>query len=318
MSTPFGTEASTALGSQFEHKSENLAGTLKWLVASAGAIAVAVVAGLQLTSLQELRAWAALIAILGAVLALSSVGIVLFGAARVLALQTSTVTELVNREAKFGLLQDDGLAAMEKIAAEDPVLKWVYERRTLLMGDSRSVTELYTDEFVASGNTLAALARNETRTLAGRDLRPDQPADIAWVRTKQAQAEGHIQLIEAAVACQQRFEAYQHLVTRIKRLAVWFVLGIFVFALAPVLGSAPKATEFTHPIPAQIHVIDAELAGVPQNCPAILKGQIVGGTLQDPVVVTEPVGACPALRLTAGPDALIVIPEAIPWPELSR
>lgn len=312
MDIPEMTEVPTSQVDYFELKTENLAGTLKWLVASAGAIAVAVVAGLQLTSLQDLRLGAALIAVFGAVLALSSVGFVLFGAARVLALNAPTIIELSNRELVLGLLQSNSPAFMEKIGAEEPTLKWVYERRTQLLGESRSITELYTDEFVGSGRALAALERKESYALAGRNLRPEEPSDVAWVKAKRTQAKAYIQQIEAAVAYQQRLEAYQRLVKRIQGLAIWFVAGIIVFALTPVVGLAPKSTEFTQPVPARIHVLEAQVAGVPQGCPATLKGQIVGGSLQSPVVVTEPVGTCPALRLTDHPEALIVVPETSP------
>lgn len=313
MDIPEATEAPTAQVDYFELKTENLAGTLKWLVASAGAIAVAVIAGLQLTSLHELRFWAALIAILGAVLALSAVGTVLFGAARVLALNAPTIIDLSNSELSLGLWQANGLASMEKIGDKAPKLKWVYERSTQLLGESRSITELYTDEFVGSGLALAALERKESYVLAGRNLRPEEPSDIAWVKVKRIQAKAYIKQLESAVAYRQRLEAYQRLVKQIKGLAIWFVAGIVIFALVPVMGSAPKSTQFTHPVPARVHVQDAKTAGVPQGCPATLKGQIVGGTLQNPLVVTEPVGACPALRLTDHPEALIVVPETIPW-----
>lgn len=312
MDIPEMTEAPTSQVDYFELKTENLAGTLKWLVASAGSIAVAVIAGLQLTSLQDLRLWAALIAILGAVLALSAVGLVLFGAARVLALNAPTIIDLSNRELDLGLLQANRLGSVEKIGAEAPMLKWVYERRTQLLGESRSITELYTDEFVGSGLALAALERKEPYALAGRNLRPEEPSDVAWVKTKRTQAKEYIQQIEAAVAYQQRLEAYQRLVKQIQGLAIWFVAGIIVFALTPVVGFAPKSTEFTQPVPARIHVLEAQVAGVPQGCPATLKGQIVGGSLQSPIVVTEPVGTCPALRLTDHPEAIIVVPETIP------
>lgn len=239
------TETPTSQLDYFELKTESLAGTLKWLVASTGALAVAVIAGPQLTSIQDLRLWAALIAILGAVVALSAVGIVLFGAARVLALDAPTVTELSNLELDLGLLQTNELAATENIGAEAPMLKWVYERRTQLRGESRSITELYTDEFVGSSLALAALERKQPFALAGRKLQPSEPSDIAWVKAKRAQGIAYIQQLESAVAYRQRLEVYQRLVKRIRGLSIWFVAGIFVFALAPVLGSAPKSAEFT-------------------------------------------------------------------------
>ncbi|MDO2934154.1 hypothetical protein Q2T94_07575 [Paeniglutamicibacter sulfureus] len=90
-----------------------------------------------------------------------------------------------------------------------------------------------------------------------------------------------------------------------------FLAGIFIFALAPVLGPATVPSEIKEAIPAQIYVQDAKAAGVPSTCPTILSGQIVGGTLEIPRVVTVPKGRCPALKLTARDKALIVVPTPI-------
>jgi hypothetical protein len=88
-----------------------------------------------------------------------------------------------------------------------------------------------------------------------------------------------------------------------------FILGVLIFAVTPVWGRSDATSEIKTPLPAQIYVHDAIAAGVPADCPAMLSGQIVGGSLDKPIVVTAPTGSCPALKLTAQDDGLIVVPS---------
>lgn len=296
-------------GGGFGDKSSNLSGTLKWLVASAGAIAVAIVAGLQLTSLQTLQPWAALLATVGALGALVAVGLVLFGAARVLAIDTPTITELSNAEMDFKAENHADLATPEGLKALPLLLLWLYERRTLLLGDAQTISALYEDGIVGSGRALDRLRRKQKCTWAGRALDPESPSDIAWLETERSIATSRIDRLEAAAGYWMRREAYQRLVKKASWISVSFVAGIFIFALAPVVGPATVLPGVTEPVPAQIHVLDANSAGVPSTCPAVLAGQIVGGSLANPVVVTSPQGECPALKLEAHDKALIVVPN---------
>jgi hypothetical protein len=293
----------------FAARSDNLASTLKWLVASAGAIAVAIVAGLQLTTLKDLQPWAAILATAGAVSALVAVGLVLFGAARVLAVDVPTVIELSNAEIDANATSGGDLVAQDSLEAQPPLLRWLYERRTSLLGDATSITSLYTDGIVGTGRALESLRRNQRYKWGQRDLLPDSASDIAWLDAERAVASSRIERLEAAAGYWQRRDAYQRLIKKIPWTSGLFLAGIFTFSLAPVWGPADPPSDVKNPVPARIYVQDASTAGVPPSCPAILSGQIVGGSLERPIVVTTPNGPCPALKLAAQDEALIVVPD---------
>lgn len=291
----------------FAARAENLSSTLKWLMASGGAIAAVIVAGLQLTSLKDLQLWAALLAEAGVAVALFSVGGMLLGASRVLAVDAPTITELSNAD----LINPGPHSA----ASEDPlrrVLHWVQERRTSLLGDAASVTELYTDGIVGARKALEHLRRKERFHWAGRDLSPDSASDLAWVEAQYAANSGLIDQLEVAVSYWVKRTAYVNLIEKSRGLFMLFLAGILLFAIAPVLGPTAAASRVDAPLPAQVYVRDGKAAGLPSTCPATLSGQIVGGPLDRPTVVTAPTGTCPALKLTADNEALIVVPDASP------
>ncbi|SEJ77302.1 hypothetical protein SAMN04487917_11320 [Arthrobacter sp. yr096] len=289
----------------FAARGENLNSTLKWLVASAGAIAAAIVAGLQLTAIANLQPWAALIAACGATVALIAIGVILLGATRVLALQGKTVNELSNDELDAGVLDPKPNLDAAKLP---PQIAWVHERRTFLLGDATSITSLYADGIVGAKRALDALRRGEPSTWSQRDL--DPAVDVAWLEREYAATTARVELLEEAATYWQKRDAYSQLLDKAPRWFALFVLGVVIFAIMPVWGRANPAAEITDPLPVQIYVKDARVAGVPDGCPATLSGRMVGGSLQQPIVVTLPIESCPALKLKAqDSDALIIVPN---------
>lgn len=304
MNDPAGSEVLSSSSGSFAAKAENLTGTLKWLVAAAGGIAAAIVAGLQLNAIADLHLGAALLAALGAGGALTAVGVFLLRATRVLAIQSPSVTELSNEELAAGVLEP--LANLDDKSLP-PLLLWVRERRTSLLGDATSITSLYSDGVVGAGRALERLRRGEKSTWANRALDPDSTGDIAWLRAEYAAATARVERLEEAAGYWARREAYLNLIKGAPLLFLVFILGVLIFAVTPVWGRFDEASEIKVPLPAQIYVQDADAAGVPLDCPSTLSGQIIGGTLEDPKVVTIPIGSCPALKLTAH-SGLIVVP----------
>lgn len=290
----------------FAARTANLTGTLKWMVAAAGAIATVIVAGLQLTAIANLQPWAAIVAACGAAVALVAIGSVLLGATRVLAMQGPTVIELSNEELNAGVLEP---SANLDGKALPPLIAWVRERRTSLLGDATSITSLYTDGVVGARRALDGLRRGEKSKWASRDLDPKSASDVAWLEAEYAAATARVERLEEAADYWQRRKAYSDVINRAPKLFNFFVLGILVFAVIPVWGHSSVTSEIKDPLPAQIYVRDADAAGVPSDCPATLSGQIVGGSLDRPIVVTVPTGSCPALKLAAQNDALIVVPN---------
>jgi len=298
--------ASASSTKSFAAKDENITGTLKWLVAATGAAAAAIVAGLQLTAIANLQPWAAIVAACGAVVALIAIGLLLLGATRVLAVQGPTVTELSNDELNAGILEPSSNLDREALP---PLISWVHQRRMSLLGDAASITSLYTDGVVGAKRSLDKLRRGEPSKWGSRDLDPQSATDVAWLEAEYAAATDRVERIEDAASYWQRRKAYSDLIARVPCLLFFFMLGVLVFAIIPVWGRSSMASEIMAPLPAQIYVRDADVAGVPGVCPTTLSGQLVGGTLDKPIVVTVPVGSCPALKLTVKNDALIVVPD---------
>jgi hypothetical protein len=291
----------------FVAKADNLTGTLKWLVAAAGAIATAIVAGLQFTAIANLQPWAAIVAACGATIALVAIGAVLLEATRVLAIQSPTVTELSNEELNAGSLEP---SAKLDGKALSPLITWVLERRTSLLGDATSITSLYADGVVGARRSLDRLRRGEKSKWGSRELDPESASDLAWLEAEYAAATARVERLEEAAGYWQRRKAYSDVIDRAPWWFSLFIIGILVFAIIPVWGRSSVTAEIKDPLPAQVYVRDANVAGLPSDCPATLSGQIVGGTLAAPIVVTVPTGSCPALKLTAEDDALVVVPTA--------
>lgn len=311
MIVPTAPEVPTSSPSSFAARAEDLTGTLKWLVAAAGAIAAAIVAGLQLTAIADLHLGAAIVGALGAAAALTAVGIFLLRAARVLAIQSPSVNELSNQEFDAGVLNNiDGKGL-------PPLMTWVRDRRTSLLGDADSITSLYSDGVVGARRALDHLRRGEKDTWANRDLDPGSASDIAWVSAEYAAASARIERLEDAAGYWAKREAYSEVIKGVPLLFLLFIVGVLVFAITPAWGRLEAPSDIKAPLTAQIYVQNADAAGVPGDCPAALSGQIVGGSLDSPIVVTEPTGSCPALKLTAKDNDLIVVPGGAATPESS-
>ena len=89
-------------------------------------------------------------------------------------------------------------------------------------------------------------------------------------------------------------------------------IGAGAFAAAPKLGK-PQPLSITQPTRVSIRVIGE---GLGRLCPrgTLLQGVAIGGTWEEPVVVTEGAGSCPALQVTLNPDQAIVVPVFGPSP----
>jgi hypothetical protein len=83
-------------------------------------------------------------------------------------------------------------------------------------------------------------------------------------------------------------------------------LGAGAFAAAPKLGK-PQPISITQPTQVTIRVIGSSLGKL---CPpgTLLQGVAVGGTWDEPLVVTDQAGTCPAQQITLDPSEAIAVP----------
>jgi hypothetical protein len=83
-------------------------------------------------------------------------------------------------------------------------------------------------------------------------------------------------------------------------------LGVALFAVAPQIAD-PRPLAITVPTRVVLTVVGDGFQG---SCPpnTVLQGVAVGGTWQEPIVVTDPSGDCPAQELTLDSQQAIAVP----------
>lgn len=304
---------------RFGARTDTITTTVKWLVASAGAAAAAIVAGLQLTAVADLTPSAALIATASAGLALAVVGSVLLKAGNFLAMAHPTATEISNQEIAAGILEAIPVPVDH---VKYPLAAWIQERRSSLIDDANSLTAFYVDNVVGAARALAALKKGDNTGWGGRDLNPNAAgdADLKYVQAALDEAALTIANVEDAAAYWQTRTAFQALMawTRsgLPLRFVVFLVAVLTFALVPVWGRSHEEAKVTESFPVTIYVQDALKAGVPATCPQRLTGQAVGGYLDHPTVVTNPETNCASLQLEAREGELIVVPATtVPEPQ---
>lgn len=267
-----------------------LRGSLKWLVATAGATAAALVAGLQIGHLGDLPIWIAAIGACAALLALAIAFEFLHAAALVLTIPEPTIIDLRNKEAN----DPHALYPARTEPPADPLVAWIYQRRTLLLGGATSIGELYTQAFDLAKDLSAPEASQA-------------PRDLPYIRQRLEDVQARITTIEEATHLHLTEVRYDQLMTNLRKRAGLFAAGVLVFALAPALQQKSAAVQVTQPIPVTIFVQDPHEAGIPLACGSQVAGVAVGGDLKHPVVALPATKDCPA-RLLDSPPGVVVVP----------
>lgn len=123
--------------------------------------------------------------------------------------------------------------------------------------------------------------------------------------------------LESAMNVLISFANQRLLVQRFRKLlAAIFIggsiiaLGAGAFVVAPKLGK-PEALSITHPTQVTVRVVGK---GLGRFCPpgTLLRGVAVGGTWDEPIVVTETAGACPAKEMTLNNGQAVIAPVLEP------
>lgn len=294
-----GWSVSDDAGSQSAYESATavLRDSLKWMAAAAGAVAAALIAGLQLTTIGGSSTGWMIAAAVGAAAAIGLVLSFVVAATRVLTIQGPTVTELSNTELS---------AASQGVTSDDPDLRWIAQRRTLLLGTAETLSALYVDELVAAQEALRALRTGKSARLAGRDLNPAVPTDLAFADTYHSEAEAKLRKVEAALIHRRTRDQFDILMTRFRWWAFVFLAAVLIFAIATSYGQAPKTGPVTAPTPVTVYY-----TGTAHPCGSTRQGVAVSGTWDAPVVVLAPAGACPAERVIVT-GSMVVLPHPAP------
>jgi hypothetical protein len=280
----------------------------QWLVAAAGAVGAALIAGLGLGNVGKLAdtpllLGAALIAFLTAMVIVS---ITIRRASHVLVISRTTISDLLREEFRRRAQARPG-GQIEVTEPLDPDMPWlldqISENREWLLPDHASTGDLYA-------------AYDEARRRAGPTPAMASPgsAEVAELYRK-------LTTVCNFARSELTRRAYQRLSHTITG---WpggiFTAAVVAFAVAvswPV--SKPPAVTTTYRLDVLLTGTPAALrkAGVPAGCRAgtRLTGVALDGDLAEPVVVTEPgppegagPGRCPAARFTVTRDVGIPIP----------
>ena len=77
---------------------------------------------------------------------------------------------------------------------------------------------------------------------------------------------------------------------------------------AALYPAAKAPAQITRPFPVAVYVTDRDTAPLPKACPSQLSGQAIGGTLEHPLVITQPATDCAPQHLPSDASGIAVIP----------
>lgn len=292
--------------SNFQASLGELRSSLKWLIGSAGAAAAVVVAALQLDEIPTSPLWAAVVVTLAEVLALGVTLALLIAASRVLTLPRLTATEISNRE-----IDSNVLNPKPGDEIQDDVIRWIVERKSYLLGTAENVTALYSDYLSEPLRRLDELATGRSVTWRGRTLDPTSNADREALAAVVTATEARLARIEDAVHYWLSEKSYRNLLGNFTLGGIVFAVSIAVIVLVPALISESDGIPVMEPVPVDVIVQDAHLAGLPSGCAGSLTGVAVGGTLEQPVVALNGSAGCEP-RLIEVDEGVVAIPDPDP------
>jgi hypothetical protein len=270
----------------------DLRATARWLVAGGAAIAAALVAGLNLRSvpLSDLSLVRQVLAGGALLIAYGLAVWLVLAAARVLIAPRLSLNDLSEREMEVG-----GVATQPRLhPLRDDLLQFLLDRKTELLLGQDTITGFY---------TRYAAPLNPNRVTRQQD----EPASTERLQSLIGGIQDRAVLVTRVEDAAQYFEVSKAF-ARLRRGLPW---GAAMFAAA-VLGfvwlTAPteQPAAIRAPLRVDIHVTDAQLAGVPVECVPGLTGITVGGTLARPDLVTEGSPGCPPVRIGASAGVIAV------------
>ncbi len=287
---------------------DDLRDTVKWLIASAAAVTAVLVAAVQFKGLGQL-ANADLVrqatAAVAAFTALIVILLVVVKGAQILATPHFSVNDLVDREMQAG-----GVALNIRVTPlQDSIIQEILERRSFLLDGKQTVSAFYSEYLDVLRGRDAVIAGG-TAVMAGRQLDGGNQAD-------REAAERSVTLIEKKVERLEEEAQFLAAQSRFRRLSRWFPLGGFVLVFAivilAVLTTWPAASaQISQPTQVTIYLKAGPARyGFPASCTKReFSGVAIGGTFEQPIVITNKTSGCPPTLLRSG--NVIAIPSMTP------
>ena len=303
--------------SVFDEALGSIQTTAKWIVGAAAVVIGTLIGGLQLKDLASLLSASRLqlgIATAACLVAIGGVGVILVTAARVLVTQGLTLSDIASREVR---VLGEQLKPGQDISDLDPMLKSLAERGDLLpdaIPDILTFRNLYDES-----RQKAAIFRGGTSvTFAGATYSPSESDSKekleALVSDYQIYAD---RLVDAAqLYLAQR--AFRRLIRALWACGTLAISGVIIFILLTAKTSSAPVTS-----PTQVVVLiaqhpshaDLRAAGLAPGCVGrTLTGVAVGGSYDQPLVVTKPASSCPARQFKVTRGLGLAIP-VVPAPK---
>lgn len=293
--------------------------TAKWIVGAAAVIIGTLISGLQLKDLASLLPASRLqlgIAIAACVVAIAGVGVILVRAARVLITHV-TLSDIALEEVRILLARD--LKPGQDVSDFNPMLKSLAKRRGELLPDGIPDVLTFKNAYEEASQAAARLRNGKPVTLSGVSYSPSDPKAKEQLEALVSDYQIHaVRLVDAAqlYLAQRAFKRLIKALWAYGSLALAGVI-IFIISTAKASSSAPVTS------PAQVVVLIAEhpshadllAAGLAQGCVGrTLTGVAIGGSYDQPLVVTKPAPSCPARQFKVTRGLGLAIP-VVPTPE---
>jgi hypothetical protein len=254
------------------------------------------------------------VACLGCLAAIGGVGWILIAAARVLITQGLTLSDIARRELQIRVTKGP-LRPGKRVSDYDPLLRSLYQHQADLLpagvDDVLTFRNNYNDITRAFG-----MVRNGTpAVLNGITYDPGDAAAVARLEAKISEYQDRTEgLVDAARLYLAR-QAFRRLIRALWIGGVIAIAGIVAFILSTTSPTSLVTT------PMQVHVViaqnaplnDLEAAGLAPACAGhTLTGVAVGGSYDEPVVVTNQTPSCPARLFTLRHALGVAIPIVLP------
>ncbi len=251
--------------------------TARWLAAAGASVAAVLVAGVNIRGvpLADLSKGRLLLAAVSLLIAYGLAVWLVLAASAVLTRPRLSLNDLADEEMLAG-----GLSKAPRLhPLDDELVQFLLDRKTDLLAGETSIHQFY-----RRYGTFQARADGDAHT------REEGSKLVARVE----EAVQYVQ-VECAFA-------------KLKAFLPWGAAAFAVAVIAFVAASTPtdQAPAVRGPVAVDVHIVDGRVAGLPESCPAVLRGVAVGGTLAEPDVVTQDLPQCPTARLSDNAGVIVV------------
>jgi hypothetical protein len=290
----------------------SLQSAARWLVAASAAVAATLLAGVQITALRDLANQGPVplyTAGAAGALAVLAVGTIVVMATRVLVAPGWTLNTLGHRELEAGPTQWKPTWLRTGLESQ---------RGVLVPGGELKLSELYrqqhalaTANFDLHDQGEIQLPANLTHSAGGTEIyRASSTEDVARLQRRLDNVLVAATRVANAANLITTRRRYRHLIRTLPWSGVVLVVGITAFVLATSSTAPPIST----PIPVEIRFSDDPAAikdaGLPPECRGLtLDAVAIGGTLEEPSVVSTSNDGCLLQNQQITPDSGIAVPK---------